>query len=79
MTNPNFEIRIYFPFDDNWAERDAALHIVTGPSDWGGAGNGLRDIGYIRETFEAALDLRHLVWEHWPDYKITIQEAMPNI
>lgn len=69
-----FEIRVQFPFDDEWFERDRALHELTGPSSWAGAGMGVRDVGYTRQTIEEASALKDRILDRWPDYGVAIRE-----
>jgi hypothetical protein len=72
-----FEVRVHFPFDDDFAVNDGRLEAVAGPSDWGGAGvNGLRDHGYVRETFEEAADLALRVRRAFPEWGIRMQEQI---
>ena len=70
-----FEVRVRFPFDDDWAERDERLRELAGRSHFSGAGvSGWRDHGYIVSDFDAATALKNRIKAAFPEWEATIRE-----
>ena len=53
-----FEVRTQSPMDEHWEERDRALYLIAGESDFSGASNETRDHGWVVSTFASAVFLR---------------------
>jgi len=75
----SFEVRVKFPFDHDFEENDDRLRLVAGPSNYGGAGFGVRDKGYICDTQEEARDLQERIAEAFPDWFVSMREQPVNV
>ena len=69
-----FEVRVKFPFDSDFKLNDNRLETVAGESEFSGAGGGVRDIGYVVETFDKAVELRDTIKGEFPLWDVSFRE-----
>lgn len=72
-----FEVRVYFPMDNDFTENDKRLEVVAGPSDFAGAGlceGASRDHGWNCKTFAEAHELKERIAAAFPEWTVNMRE-----
>ncbi len=73
-----FEVRVKYPFGNDFVLNDKRLEAIAGPSAFSGAGFGFRDHGFYCDTFDEALDLKETIKREFPMWEVVMREGITD-